>query len=146
MHHDTEPGSRLAEAQADAFAAEFLAPAEEIRPDLPNRLDWVRLQELKHRWGLSLKALVMRAHRLGKLTDHSYRRGMQQLSVWGYPEPGPLGEPEQPVLLPRAVALLGGESALPRIAADAGLPLSEARRVWIAAGGESERPQVTLFP
>lgn len=146
MHHDTEPGSRLAEAQAHAFAAEFLAPAEEIRADLPTRLDWVRFQDLKHRWGLSLKALVMRAHKLGRLTDHSYRRGMQQLSVWGFPEPGPLGEPEQPVLLPRAIALLGGEPALQQIANDAGLPLSEVRRVWAAAGGIDERPQVTLFP
>lgn len=146
MHHDTEPGSRLAEGQAHAFAAEFLAPAEEIRPDLPTRLDWVRLQELKHRWGLSLKALVMRAHMLGKLTDHSYRRGMQQLSIWGYPEPGPLGDPEQPVLLPRAIDLLGGESALTKIADAAGLPLSEVRRVWLACGGADERPQVKLFP
>ena len=146
MHHDTEPGSRLAEDQAHAFAAEFLAPAEEIGKDLPTRLDWLRLQELKHRWGLSLKALVVRAHQLGRLTDHSYRRGMKQLSTWGLPEPGPLGDPEQPVLLPRAVTLLGGESALAKIAEDAGLPLSEVRRVWVAAGGMDERPRVTLLP
>lgn len=146
MHHDTEPGSRLAEAQAHAFAAEFLAPADEIAPHLPTRLDWVQLQQLKQRWGISLKALVMRAHTLGKLTDHSYRRGMQQLSIWSYPEPGSLGEPERPVLMPRAVDLLGGESALSRIAVDAGLPLSEVRRVWAAAGGTDVRPRVDLLP
>lgn len=95
---------------------------------------------------MSLKALVMRAHKLGKLTDHSYRRGMQQLSVWGYPEPGALGEPEQPVLLPRAIDLLGGEPALIEIAETAGLPLSEVRRVWLACGGADERPKVTLLP
>lgn len=145
MHHDTDPGSRLSEAQAHSFAAEFLAPAEEIAPHLPTRLNWVQFQELKHRWGISLKALVMRAHTLGKLTDHSYRRGMQQLSVWGPPEPGPLGEPERPVLMPRAVELLGGETALSRLAEDAGLPLSEVRRVWAAAGGTDVRPRVELF-
>ncbi|NEK96612.1 ImmA/IrrE family metallo-endopeptidase [Modestobacter muralis] len=146
MHHDTEPGSRLAENQANDFAAEFLAPASEIGSSLPTRLDWVRLQELKHRWGMSLKALLMRAHKLGRLTDHSYRRGMQQLSAWGLPEPGALGDSEQPVLLPRAVSLLGGEAVLPRIAEDAGMPLSEVRRVWLATGGADERPRVQLLP
>ncbi|RBY92237.1 XRE family transcriptional regulator [Blastococcus sp. TBT05-19] len=145
LHHDTEPGSRLNEAQAHAFAAEFLAPAEEIAPQLPTRLDWVRFHELKQRWGLSLKALVMRAHKLGKLTDHSYRRGMQQLTAWGLPEPGALGELERPVLMSRAVELLGGESALQRLAKDAGLPLSEVRRVWVAAGGADVRPRVDLL-
>jgi Zn-dependent peptidase ImmA (M78 family)/transcriptional regulator with XRE-family HTH domain len=146
MHHDTEPGSRLNEAQAHSFAAEFLAPADEIGPHLPTRLDWVQFQGLKHRWGLSLKALVMRAHKLGKLTDHSYRRGMQQLSIWGLPEPGSLGEPERPILMPRAVELLGGEPALTQLAKDAGLPLTEVRRVWAAAGGSDVRPRVDLFP
>jgi Zn-dependent peptidase ImmA (M78 family)/transcriptional regulator with XRE-family HTH domain len=146
MHQDTEPGSRLAESQAHAFAAEFLAPAEEIRRDLPTRLDWVRFQELKNRWGLSLSALVMRAYKLGRLTEHSYRRGQQQLRIWGYPEPGALGEPERPVLLPKAVELLGGESALPRIAKQSGLPLAEVRRVWAAAGGTAARPRVDLLP
>lgn len=146
MHHDTEPGSRLAEAQAHAFAAEFLTPAAEIVHQLPTRLDWVQFHDLKRQWGVSLKALVMRAHRLDRLTDHSYRRGMQQLSIWGYPEPGPLGDLEKPVLLPRAVELLGGESALPLIAQDAGLPLSEVRRVWAAAGGLDDRPRVTVLP
>jgi Zn-dependent peptidase ImmA (M78 family)/transcriptional regulator with XRE-family HTH domain len=146
MHQDTEPGSRLAESQAHAFAAEFLAPAEEIRQALPTRLDWVRFHELKARWGLSLSALVMRAYRLGRLTEHSYRRGQQQLRIWSYPEPGSLGEPERPVLLPRAVELLGGESALPRIAEQSGLPLSEVQRVWSAAGGSAPRPRVDLVP
>jgi hypothetical protein len=145
MHHDTEPGSRLDEAQAHSFAAEFLAPADEIAQHLPTRLDWVQLQELEHRGGISLKALVMRAHKLGKLTDHSYPRGMQQLTICGFPEPGSLGEPERPVLMPGAIELLGGEPALTRLAEDAGLPLSQVRRVWAAAGGTDVRPRVDLF-
>ncbi|WP_236831318.1 ImmA/IrrE family metallo-endopeptidase [Blastococcus sp. KM273128] len=144
MHHDTEPGSRLAEMQAHAFAAEFLAPAAQIADDLPTRPDWVTLHALKRRWGLSLKALVMRAHTLERFTEHSYRRALRQLSFWGLPEPGPLGAPEVPVLLPRAIDLLGGEPALGVVARDAGLPLSEVRRVWLAAGADDPRPTVDL--
>jgi antirestriction factor ArdC-like protein len=38
------------------------------------------------------------------------------------------------------------QTALQQIANDAGLALSEVRRVWAAAGGVDERPQVTVFP
>ena len=86
----------------------------------------------------------MRAHTLERLTEHGYRRALHQLSSWGLPEPGPLGAPEAPVLLPRAVELLGGEPALAQVARDAGLPLSEVRRVWLAAGAGDPRPTVDL--
>ncbi|MDP9459967.1 MAG: ImmA/IrrE family metallo-endopeptidase [Actinomycetota bacterium] len=125
-------------------AAEFLAPAAEIIDDLPRRPDWVRLHDLKRRWGVSLKALVVRAHHLGKFTDHTYRRALRQLATWGLPEPGPLGAPEAPVVLPRAVELLGGPAALATVAGDTGLPVSEVHRVWTAAGGQETRPAVTL--
>ena len=48
---------------------------------------------------------MYRAHRLGRLTDASYRRANQQLSQWGLPEPGSLGRSESPELLGRARAL-----------------------------------------
>lgn len=146
MHHDVEPGSRLVEQQAHIFAAEFLAPSAQIVDDLPDRLDWTVLHQLKRRWGVSLKALVMRAHTLRRINTHTYQRGMQQLAVWGRPEPGPLGPPEAPVLLPRAVELLGPRpEALLRLAADAGLPPTEVERVWRASGGDDIRPTLDLM-
>ena len=145
MHHDVEPGSRLVEQQAHIFAAEFLAPAAQIVDDLPGRLDWTVLHQLKRRWGLSLKALVMRAHTLGRINTHTYQRGMQRLAMWGQPEPGPLGPPEVPVLLARAVELIGPRrEALALLAADAGLPLTEVERVWRACGGDDIRPVLDL--
>jgi Zn-dependent peptidase ImmA (M78 family)/transcriptional regulator with XRE-family HTH domain len=145
MHPDVEPGSRLVEQQAHIFAAEFLAPAAQIVDDLPDRLDWTALHQLKRRWGLSLKALVMRAHTLGRINDHTYQRGMRQLAMWGRPEPGPLGPPEVPVLLPRAVELLGSRhEALTQLATDTGLPLAEVERVWRASGGQNIRPVLDL--
>jgi Zn-dependent peptidase ImmA (M78 family)/transcriptional regulator with XRE-family HTH domain len=144
MHHDIEPGSRLVEQQAQAFAAEFLAPADEIAEQLPNRVDWVVLHDLKRRWGVSLKALVVRAHILGRFSDASSQRAMRQLAAWGWPEPGQLGALEAPVLLPRAIDLLGGPHALTDLAADAGLPLAAVQRIVRAGGAERVRPTVSL--
>ena len=144
VHHDIEPGSRLVENQAHAFAAEFLAPAAEIERDLPTGIDWPEMQRLKRRWGISLKALVMRARTLGRYSDATYQRAMRQLVSFGLPEPGALGPPEVPVLLPRALELIGGAAALPAVAADAGLPVAVVERIWQAAGGDDQRPALVL--
>ena len=145
MHHDVDPGSRLVEQQAHAFAAEFLAPAEQVIDDLPARLDWVILHQAKRRWGISLKALIVRAHHLGRFNDSTYQRGLRQLATWGLPERGPLGPPEVPALLPRALELIGAtQPTLRQLATDAGLPLSMVELVWRAAGGGRTPPTLTL--
>jgi Zn-dependent peptidase ImmA (M78 family)/transcriptional regulator with XRE-family HTH domain len=144
MHHDTEPGSRLVENQANAFAAEFLAPAAEIADALPGRIDWVTLQALKRHWGVSVKALVYRSHVLGRFDHGTYQRALRGLAEMGLPEPGSLGPPETPVLLARALGLMGGEAALSQLCADTGLPASSIDRVARAAGVGQERPVVTL--
>lgn len=144
MHHDIEPGSRLVENQAHTFAAEFLAPAEQIGPELPNRLDWTVLHELKRRWGLSLKALVMRSYKLGRFGETTYQRALRQLSSWGLPEPGPLGTPEAPVLLPRALELLNEPDPVGWLAHQTSLPSNVVARMLEAAGSEARRPTVHL--
>ena len=106
LHPDTEPGSKLVENQAHAFAAEFLMPAAEITSMLPRRIDWPEFHNLKRYWGVSLRALVYRAHALERLSPASYRRANQQLSMWGLPEPGELGRAESPRLLGKARTLL----------------------------------------
>ena len=143
MHHDNEPGSRLLEQQAHAFAAEFLTPAAEIGPELPYRVDWVSLHALKRRWGVSLKALVFRAHTLGRFTDGAYQRALRQLNTWGLPEPGPLGNTEAPVLFARAIELLD-DGGLTEVAHDIDLPARAVERVRRAASGHDERPAVQL--
>lgn len=106
LHPDTEPGSKLVEKQAHLFAAEFLMPRDEIFDQLPRRIDWPAFHALKKHWGVSLRALVFRAHALGKLSEASYRRANQQLSMWGLPEPNPLGLSESPQLLGMAKQLM----------------------------------------
>ena len=106
LHPDTEPGSKIVEHEANTFAAELLMPRDEILDQLPRRMDWPVFHELKKHWGVSLRALVYRAHNLGRLSDASYRRANQQLSMWGLPEPGSLGPAESPQLLGLARQLL----------------------------------------
>lgn len=144
LHHDAEPGNRIVENQAHDFAAEFLMPREEIAGELPRRLDWARLFQAKRRWGVSLKALVYRSHKLGVLGESAYRAGMVTLARWGDPEPGDLGPRETPVLLAKAIQMLAETGVdLEMIAKDTGLAADTVQEIIRAAGGA--RPRVELL-
>lgn len=111
MHHDAEPGGKVAEEQANRFAAEFLVPAEEIAPSLPASTAgkaWATLAELKEYWGVSLAALLYRARALGIMSDVSYRNAVIRLSQngWRRSEPGRISSLEMPSMLPRAREVL----------------------------------------
>lgn len=143
LHPDAEPGSKVIENQAQDFAAAFLTPADQIVVDLPRTLDWDALHAAKRRWGVSLRALVYRAHSLGVLTDSAYRRGNIALATWGTPEPGPLGPPESPSLLGTAIALMAEHGTTTEdLAEHAALPRQQIELVVAAA--TDNRPRVWL--
>lgn len=142
LHFDAEPGSRLVENEADGFAADFLMPAAEIAGELPRKLDWEMLFWLKQRWGVSLKALVYRAHHLGIIGDTAYRRGMEQLRAWGYPEPTPLRTSESPGLLALARdAMRESGQGIAEMAATLHLPPEVLTEVIDC--GSDQRPRLT---
>lgn len=73
------------EKQANAFAAELLMPAREIRQQLQQgTVDVPRLLELKARWRVSMWALLRRAHTLGAISDWQYRTLAVELTSLGY--------------------------------------------------------------
>ena len=118
MHPDAEPGNKVIEAQADAFAAELLAPSEVLHDELPTRMDgagWLKLKELKEQWGVSMKVLLDKAHALGCLTDQEYRKDLDFLSRsgWKLLEPGAISGIEEPSLIPHALDLLGDVGVSP---------------------------------
>jgi hypothetical protein len=118
-------------------------PRAEIEADLPTRVDWAAFHELKRHWGVSLRALVYRAHKFGRLSDLSYRRANQQLQLWGNPEPGPLGPPESPSVLGAAVDLLErSETRLSDLAEAARIPLDSMQQV--IAAGRVAKPKLTI--
>ncbi len=148
-HHDVDPGNQQLERQADAFAAAFLLPADEIAPQLPSSLQWRRLIKLRMHWGVSIASLLVRARNLGVLSEYSYRRGFTLLntrrnsdgSLWRIKEPGDLGPAEQPILFRKCVDLIeeGGVTRAD-LAKDLSLPLSLLDQLV----GDDGRPHVNI--
>ncbi|MGD6757228.1 ImmA/IrrE family metallo-endopeptidase [Streptomyces sp. BH105] len=101
MHH--APGDTVQEKEADAFAAEFLMPARDIRPALTADVSLARLAELKQTWGVSMAALLKRAQTLNTLTEWQYRSAMAEMSALGYRTSEPV---DLPVEQPHAVGRL----------------------------------------
>ena len=108
MHRECEPGSALAERQAQLFASCFLAPPDLLRDRLPTKAEWKSLLSAKQYYGMSLKSLAFAAHRLGVWSDGAYQRAMRQYSMhgWNKLEPGDIGPAERPTMLGKASAVL----------------------------------------
>ena len=90
------------ERRATAFAAEFLAPIDDIAFDLDRvSIRTVHeLDELRLAWGVSVSSLVVRARERGVLSDYQYRSIYRLLNETGRmygPRPGVAGE--QPKLV-----------------------------------------------
>lgn len=118
MHSDAEPGNKVIEAQADVFAAELLAPGDQMCAELPARMGGagkVILKELKERWGVDMNVILRQAHVSGRLTDQEYRKGLDFLSRsgWKLLEPGAISGVEEPSLIPHTLELLGDVGVSP---------------------------------
>jgi Zn-dependent peptidase ImmA (M78 family) len=63
---------------------------------------------LKKRWGVSMASLLYRASTLGVMSEEAYIQAVKAMSArgWRTREPEPLGPPESPQLLFKAVAIL----------------------------------------
>ena len=107
MHDPAHASTRLAEQQAHQFAAEYLMPADDIRPALNNAETFDTLRDLKRGWRVSLAALVRRRYDLNIINKNRYTYDMKAMSArgWRRNEPDDLGEPEQPVLFRLAMQL-----------------------------------------
>ncbi|MEU3599969.1 ImmA/IrrE family metallo-endopeptidase [Streptomyces sp. NPDC006798] len=113
MH--TDPGSGPEqEKQADAFAAEFLMPASDIRKDFTDRVDLPKLMELQRTWRVSMTALLRRALDLGAVTEWRHRTVTAEMSALGYrtAEPAEIAR-ERPGLVSELVRALLDEHGLP---------------------------------
>jgi Zn-dependent peptidase ImmA (M78 family)/DNA-binding XRE family transcriptional regulator len=88
------------EDDANGFAAEFLMPADVIKPEL-RMLSLGKLLDLKRVWMVSAQALIERAYRLGTLRSADRTRLYKQLGAKGWRRREPLSDelpPEQPKL------------------------------------------------
>lgn len=117
MHTDPVRPARQAEKEANEFAAEFLTPGYEIGPTLYG-LDRERLETLKAKWRVSMRALIMRAFELGVIDASRKGRLFVQLSKDGlnkrepeYLEP-PVEMPSLPFQMARRYLTHLGKRAL----------------------------------
>lgn len=109
-----EDASR-AEKQAHLFAGAFLAPGDamlEELAELGGRVTLRTLTAIKERWGIAIKALVMRFHSLGVIDSEQARSLYKQISArgWSKDEPVPVGN-EQAIWFVKAIGKkLGDEN------------------------------------
>ena len=85
-HPDTDDNM---ETQADEFAAELLMPMKEIRPQI-SYPSLGKLARVKAHWKVSMKSLIVQAHRLKLITPNQYTGLNVNYSKAGY---GRNGEP-----------------------------------------------------
>jgi len=120
------------EAQAGRFAAEFLMPAEAIRPELRN-LTLGKLLDLKREWEVSVQALIERAWDIKMISAVERTRFYKALSARGWRVREPLSD-----------EMVGESSELPRqigeVLASGGLSNQEIAEVAGFARPDSRNP------
>jgi len=97
MHRELELDQRsrghsldLIESMAHGFAAEFLAPWEVLKNEVPSIVNLDKLGRLRSRWRISMQAIVKQMHANGALSDAAYTNAFRRFSSLGYrrgPEP-----------------------------------------------------------
>ncbi|WP_338869363.1 XRE family transcriptional regulator [Myxococcus stipitatus] len=115
-----KPGEwRAFENQAHRFAAALLFPPEAFRHEVKSfTLDG--FFELKMRWKVSVRMMMMQAQRLGFLSDDAMTRLHINYARRGYKRSEPLDEqlpPEQPRLIRRAIELWVAERGFEEVCA-----------------------------
>ena len=95
------------ENEAYRFASALLIHDDDFAAAMPERPVLRDFVTLKSTWGISVAALVYRAHQLGYLDDRSYRSIQIQMSRWRKTEPASFDlKPGR--LLPKLVRMRGG--------------------------------------
>lgn len=117
MHEDVQPADPLIEKQANDFAAAFLLPRDTFSQECPTRWSLPTFRALKKRWHVSIRALVYRAHKLGKLSEASYRRANVTLNrLYGSKQEPDEWALQKPRVLRDALLLLQDDVPLEEIA------------------------------
>lgn len=100
---------REMENQANLFAAALLMPKEAFLNDLlyPNNLE--HYIQLKKKWRVSISAMIVRAHKLGAISNNQYQYLMRKMNQNGYRKNEPLDDVlliNKPVLFRKALEMI----------------------------------------
>jgi Zn-dependent peptidase ImmA (M78 family)/transcriptional regulator with XRE-family HTH domain len=125
MHQPLTVGMGDVEGQAKEFAACFLLPENAMRHDLTAPVTLDTFLNLKPKWGVSMQALIVRAHELGIITPRKYHYLFSKLAARGWRVREPLSHAvplERPRALRKIAELIYGHPVnYQRLAADAKL-------------------------
>jgi Zn-dependent peptidase ImmA (M78 family)/DNA-binding XRE family transcriptional regulator len=130
MHRHGAPQGRQAEAEADAFASNFLMPRASVQAHAAPFLrppTLAKLIQLKKIWKTSVASLNYRLHVLGLTSDWQNRMLCIQISKYGYRtnEPQSLPREVSQVLAKIFVALQADGVSRSQIAKELFVPLTE---------------------
>ena len=114
LHDGIETGDKVRESEADKFASAFLFPKKAFFNEFPDftsqkRLNWRSIYDLKVRWGMSVRAIIYRAHSLNLITAQQFRSANVYLNRTGQTKverKDGLVPHEQPELLNNSVRAL----------------------------------------
>jgi len=117
LHRGCATGDSKTEAEANHFASAVLLPRRAFWQEFPrsgSRLNWDGMFRMKQRWGVSVQALLSRAHDLGIIDAATYRKAFMTLSSrgWRINEPGEPDVSEQPEIIPRILESLARQQGL----------------------------------
>lgn len=129
---------KIKEREAHRFAGALLIPAEEVREAISEDLALNGYLILKAQWGVSIAALITRAHELGIISDSRRKSLMVQISYKGWRKIEPVDvAPETPLLLRQMMTKKFGSSPYMKASHSLGIPPQFLTR-W-APGATEER-------
>lgn len=145
LHQDGSVTGRQAEDQANVFASEFLMPNADMRAHRRNYYSIDQMVQLKRRWKVSLSAFNFRLHKLGFISDWTYRDFCIQIATrFKQTEPQEI-EREKSAVWQKVMKILWSQKITQAdIARNLHLPLSEVNTLifGILYGGQSAQPTV----
>ena len=122
MHSPLALGIGDVENQAKQFSAEFMLPGSAMRQEIRSPITLETFLDMKVRWGVSIQALIIHAHRLGIITPRKYKSLYSRLGARGWRMREPLSR-DVPMERPRALRqiaemIYGQRISYKRVAAD----------------------------
>lgn len=140
MHQQVAASAAALEDDAKRFASAFLLPADSMRQMIVAPVTLDTFVNLKLRWGVSIQAMIVRAHSLGLITPRKYKSLMQRLSARGWRLNEPLSS-QVPMERPRVVrqmaeAVYGTRIDYAKLAAEAHYPETFVRELMEAHAGK----------
>lgn len=150
MHrHAGTKGDRTFEREADAFAAHFLMPRNDVMARVPRPVTVEIVLQAKQRWRVSAMAMAYQLRTLGRVSEFQYKSICIELGRRGYRSGEPIGVERETSLIWRKILEQLWQERITRadIARDLNIPLDELQSLlWSLAAipeGRMEHPKST---